>query len=57
MLKSLYFSCVVVWCRNQKIYNESQEAFEEATLWFGVGIKRYTTSFNTHHRMTGCGLV
>ena len=26
-------------------------------LWFDVGIKRYTTSFNAHHRMTSCGLM
>ena len=34
---------VVVWCRNQKIYNCCKETDELIELWFDVGIKRYTT--------------
>ena len=34
---------VVVWCGNQKIYNRRQKATTMPTLWFDVGIKRYTT--------------
>ena len=34
---------VVVWCRNQKIYNPNKFNICIHTLWFDVGIKRYTT--------------
>ena len=34
---------VVVWCRNQKIYNLRELMGHTSMLWFGVGIKRYTT--------------
>ena len=34
---------VVVWCRNQKIYNINIYIKQKYELWFGVGIKRYTT--------------
>ena len=38
------YNIVVVWCRNQKIYNDMQENEVKNGLWFGVGIKRYTTA-------------
>ena len=33
----------MVWCRNQKIYNSIKRSSTGFTLWFDVGIKRYTT--------------
>ena len=43
---------VVVWCRNQKIYNAFVTVQYEAPLWFGVGIKRYTTTSEQHATMS-----
>ena len=37
-----------VWCRNQKIYNAQENYHSRVTLWFDVGIKRYTTVSYTH---------
>ena len=34
---------VVVWCRNQEIYNSYLCNVHLYVLWFDVGIKRYTT--------------
>ena len=34
---------VVVWCGNQKIYNSKTLHPYVTSLWFDVGIKRYTT--------------
>ena len=48
---------VVVWCRNQKIYNVLCIAAAIAMLWFGVGIKRYTTRQCNSRRRWCCGLV
>ena len=40
---------VVVWCRNQKIYNVPEKYLDKRLLWFDVGIKRYTTRHGAEH--------
>ena len=48
---------VVVWCRNQKIYNDRVVQQATAQLWFDVGIKRYTTGILVAEKSVGCGLM
>ena len=48
---------VVVWCRNQKIYNKGMNMIITQKLWFGVGIKRYTTKIPSVRWISSCGLV
>ena len=47
----------MVWCRNQKIYNLIVIALAAVELWFGVGIKRYTTERGEPSKANSCGLV
>ena len=39
---------VVVWCRNQKIYNQEIVSSNPHTLWFDVGIKIYIIYTRMH---------